>query len=54
VNDLVVVELKAVKNIDDAHFATVRSYLTAMKREHGLILNFSKRTLEVKRVFATP
>lgn len=32
----------------------VRSYLRALGREHGLILNFSKSTLEVKRVIASP
>lgn len=52
VNDTVIVELKAIKNIDDVHFAVVRSYLRASGLRHGLILNFSKRTLEIKRVIA--
>ncbi len=46
----IVVELKAVKEVADQHFAVVRSYLRAAGREHGLILNFSKPKLEVKRV----
>ena len=46
----IVVELKAVKDITDAHFAFVRSYLRATKKNHGLILNFAKPTLEIKRV----
>ena len=46
----IVVELKAVKNLDDVHFAVVRSYLRAAGLEHGLILNFSKIPLEIKRV----
>ncbi len=50
VEDTIVVELKAVKNIEDIHFAIVRSYLKALKQEHGLILNFSKTTLGIKRV----
>lgn len=41
VEDLIVVELKAVKNIEPIHFAA--------GRQHGLILNFAKITLEVKR-----
>ena len=49
-NDTIVVELKAVKNIEDVHFAIVKSYLKAMGKEHGLIINFSKPVLEVKRV----
>jgi GxxExxY protein len=49
VNDTIVVELKAVKNIEDIHFAIVKSYLKALGKEHGLIINFSKPVLEVKR-----
>ncbi len=45
-----VVELKAIKEITNEHFATVRSYLKAVGQKHGLILNFSKPTLEIKRV----
>ncbi|MBM4340282.1 MAG: GxxExxY protein [Deltaproteobacteria bacterium] len=50
VDDTVVVELKAVKNIEDIHFAIVKSYLKALGKEHGLLINFSKKVLEVKRV----
>ena len=50
VNDTIVVELKAVKNIEDVHFAIVKSYLKALGKEHGLLINFSKPVLEVKRV----
>ena len=50
INDTIVVELKAVKNIEDVHFAIVKSYLKALGKEHGLIINFSKPVLEVKRV----
>ena len=45
-----VVELKAIKEITNEHFAIVRSYLKATRQKHGLILNFSKPTLEIKRV----
>ncbi len=50
VADTIVVELKAVKNIQDIHFAIVKSYLRALGKEHGLLINFSKPVLEVKRV----
>jgi GxxExxY protein len=50
VADTIVVELKAVKNIEDIHFAIVRSYLRALGKEHGLLINFSPKVLEVKRV----
>jgi len=52
VDETIVVELKAIKNVEDVHFAVVRSYLNAAGRKHGLILNFAKTTLEVKRVIA--
>jgi GxxExxY protein len=52
VMDQIVVELKAVRELTDTHFAFVRSYLRAIGRNHGLILNFAKPTLEVKRVRA--
>jgi GxxExxY protein len=45
-----VIELKAVKALDSVHFAVVRSYLCAVGLDHGLILNFAKTTLEIKRV----
>jgi len=50
IDDTIVVDLKAVKNIEDVHFAIVKSYLKALGKEHGLIINFSKKVLEVKRV----
>jgi GxxExxY protein len=50
VDERMVVELKAIKTIENIHFAVVRSYLTAIGLEHGLILNFAKLTLEIKRV----
>jgi GxxExxY protein len=52
VEDTIVVELKAIKILEDIHFAVVRSYLKAVDRKHGLLLNFAKITLEVKRVIA--
>ena len=50
--DEIVVELKALKTLNPDHFAIVRSHLRAVDREHGLLLNFSKPTLEIKRVLA--
>jgi len=50
VEDTIIVELKAVKNLEDIHFAIVRSYLRAAGRRHGLLLNFCKTTLEARRV----
>ena len=50
VEDTIVVELKAVKDLEDIHFAIVKSYLKASGKSHGLLLNFAKPTLEIKRV----
>lgn len=53
VEDEVVVELKTVSEFEDIHFAIARSYLRATKKKHGLLLNFAKTTLDVKRVIAS-
>lgn len=50
IDQRMVVELKAVKALDNVHFAVVRSYLNAIALDHALLLNFSKTTLEIKRV----
>jgi GxxExxY protein len=50
IEDLVVVELKATTGLEDIHFTVVRSYLKAVGREHGLLLNFATLPLTVKRV----
>jgi GxxExxY protein len=50
VEDEIVIEMKAIKNIEEIHFAIAKSYLKAVNKKHGLILNFSKPTLEIKRV----
>ena len=50
VNDSVVVELKAVYDINNFHIAQMLSYLKASEKSVGLILNFSRATLEIKRV----
>jgi GxxExxY protein len=50
VADTIIVELKTIKDLEDVHFAIVRSYLKATGKEHGLLINFAKTTLEVKRV----
>ena len=41
VDDQIVVELKACRDLVPEHFAVVRSYLRAAGREDGMLLNFS-------------
>ena len=50
VEEEIIVELKAVKELADIHFAQLRSYLKATGMKIGLLFNFSKPTLEVRRV----
>jgi len=52
VENEIVVDLKAISELQDIHFAIVRSQLRAVKRKHGLLVNFAKMTLEAKRVIA--
>ena len=46
----VVVELKAVLNLEKVFFAITRSYLKATRLETGLLLNFASMPLTVKRI----
>ena len=50
VENQVVVELKAVKALEDIHFAQLRSYLKATDMHVGLLLNFNSPKLVIKRV----
>lgn len=50
VYDKIVVELKATREILDIHAKQLVSYLKATKLKLGLVLNFGKSKLEIKRV----
>ncbi|HEX4131854.1 MAG TPA: GxxExxY protein [Pirellulales bacterium] len=50
VEQQLIVELKAIRDLDDIHYAQVRSYLKATKLSVGLLLNFNGPTLVIKRV----
>jgi GxxExxY protein len=49
VEEKIVVELKAVSELEDIHFAIGRSYLKATNLEDGLLLNFAATPLTIKR-----
>jgi GxxExxY protein len=49
VSDQIVVELKAIKALEDIHFAQLKSYLKATGLRVGLLMNFNAPTLTVKR-----
>lgn len=50
VHGKIAIELKAVKEIADIHMRQVMGYLKAAGLRLGLILNFGKGKLEIKRV----
>ena len=54
VEDAVIVELKAVQNLAAAHEVQLVNYLTATKKDTGLLLNFGAKGVEVKRKFRKP
>jgi len=50
VNDQILVEIKAVNKIQDAHLAQCLNYLKATGYNICLLINFGKPRVEVKRV----
>lgn len=49
VEDRVLVELKAISNLDNSHYAQMINYLEAYKLEIGLLINFGEKSLKFKR-----
>ena len=50
IEDRLIVELKAVEAINPVHFAQLRSYLKATGLHVGLLLNYNKPKLDIRRV----
>ena len=46
----IMVELKAIIQLEDVHLAQAINYLEAYKMDIGLLINFGARSLEFKRV----
>jgi GxxExxY protein len=51
VDATVIVELKALKGIDNSHLAQVIGYLAVSGIPIGLLINFGERSLRYRRVF---
>jgi GxxExxY protein len=49
-NDLIV-ELKALINLENVHLAQVKNYLVAYNKPVGLLINFGSTSLQIKKVF---
>jgi len=50
VEEMIMVEIKAVINLEDVHLAQAMNYVEAYKMEVGLLLNFGAKSLQFKRV----
>lgn len=50
INSSIVVELKVAKNIDESHQAQLLNYLRACRKRAGLIINFGRPKIEIKRI----
>ena len=53
VDGRLIVELKACKAIANEHIAQLLGYLRASRIEHGLLINFGARRLEIKKYVLT-
>lgn len=51
VEGCVMVEIKAMLQLEDVHYAQARNYLEAYNLEVGLLINFGAKSLEFKRIF---
>lgn len=53
VDDVVLVEIKALQGLDDYCISQVLNYLKAFKLEVGLLINFGEKSLKFKRLIST-
>lgn len=51
VENKIMVELKALIQLEDVHLAQAKNYLEAYNMEVGLLINFGAKSLEFKRLF---
>lgn len=50
VSNVIMVELKAIINLEDVHIAQAMNYVEAYDLEIGLLINFGAKSLQFKRV----
>jgi GxxExxY protein len=53
VEEKVLVELKAITELNEVHYAQIINYLTAYELGIGLLLNFCEKSLKYKRFIKT-
>jgi GxxExxY protein len=47
------VEIKAVKELEDVHLAQALNYLKAYRLEIGLLINFGEKSMKFRRLILT-
>ena len=50
IDGIIMVEIKALINLEDVHLAQAMNYVEAYNMEIGLLLNFGAKSLQFKRV----
>ena len=53
IEDSIIVELKANQNISPANEVQLVNYLTGLRLDYGLLINFGAEKLQIKRKFRT-
>ncbi len=51
VENMVIVELKALINLEDVHLAQAKNYVVAYDFSTGLLINFGANSLQYKKLF---
>ncbi|WP_430972515.1 GxxExxY protein [Sunxiuqinia rutila] len=51
VEDAVIVELKALVNLEDVHLAQAKNYVVAYDKPLGLLINFGAKSLQFRKIF---
>lgn len=51
VEDQVIVELKAMVQLEDVHLAQAKNYVVAYDKPIGLLINFGGRSLQFKKIY---
>jgi GxxExxY protein len=54
VEEKILVEIKAIKELEDVHLAQALNYLQAYRLEVGLLINFGSKSLTFKRLILSP
>jgi len=51
VENKLIIELKALTNLEEVHLAQAKNYVVAYNSEKGLLINFGATSLQYKLIF---